>query len=126
SGFRAAPCAMRPARPVSSNGPPFRVQTWAGPFGVPPLFCVRRTGGEHRRMTGSAFWQYWYFHLPNFALAVLAYTLLGRFALSFFLPPDSTNYIWRWFCRLTDWVLVGVRAITPRYVMFLFLPLIGA
>jgi len=77
-------------------------------------------------MTGSAFWQYWYFHLPNFALAVLAYTLLGRFALSFFLPPDSTNYIWRWFCRLTDWVLVGVRAITPRYVMFLFLPLIGA
>ncbi len=77
-------------------------------------------------MTGSGFWEHWYFHLPNFVLAALAYTLLGRFALSFFLPPDSTNYIWRWFCRLTDWVVAGTAAITPRYVMFLFLPLVAA
>ncbi|MDZ4736735.1 MAG: YggT family protein [Rhodospirillaceae bacterium] len=77
-------------------------------------------------MTGADFWQHWYFHLPNFALAALVYTLLGRFALGFFLPPDSQNYIWRWFCRLTDWLLPIVAFITPRYVMFLFLPLIAA
>ena len=77
-------------------------------------------------MTGADFWQHWYFHVPNFVLAALVYTLLGRFALSFFLPPDSTNYIWRWFCRLTDWTVRTVAVITPRYVMFLFLPLIAA
>ncbi len=77
-------------------------------------------------MTGADFWQYWYFHVPNFVLAALVYTLLGRFILSFFLPPDSSNYIWRWFCRLTDWTLGAAAAITPRYVVFLFLPLIAA
>ena len=77
-------------------------------------------------MTGAAFWEYWYFHLPNFAMAAVAYTLLGRFVLSLFVPPDSTNYIWRWFCRLTDWSLRAVGVVTPRYVMFLFLPLIAA
>ncbi|MEX2201201.1 MAG: YggT family protein [Dongiaceae bacterium] len=77
-------------------------------------------------MTGADFWQHWYFHLPNFVLAALVYTLLGRFVLGFFLPPDSQNYIWRWFCRLTDWLLPIVAFITPRYVMFLFLPLIAA
>ena len=77
-------------------------------------------------MTGADFWQHWYFHVPNFVLAAIAYTLLGRFILSFFLPPDSTNYIWRWFCRLTDWAVRSAAIITPRYVMFLFLPLIAA
>ena len=77
-------------------------------------------------MTGADFWQHWYFHLPNFVLAALVYTLLGRFVLGFFLPPDSQNYIWRWFCRLTDWLLPIVAFVTPRYVMFLFLPLIAA
>jgi YggT family protein len=77
-------------------------------------------------MTGLGFWQHWYFHLPNFVLAAVAYTLLGRFALGFFLPPDSTNYIWRWFCRLTDWAVAATAIITPRYVVFLFLPLIAA
>jgi len=38
---------------------------------------------------------YWYFHLPNFVLAALMYTLLGRALLSLFLDPDSSNYIWR-------------------------------
>jgi YggT family protein len=77
-------------------------------------------------MTGPDFWQHWYFHLPNFVLAALIYTLLGRFVLGFFLPPDSQNYIWRWFCRLTDWLLPIVAFSTPRYVMFLYLPLIAA
>ncbi len=59
-------------------------------------------------------WGYWYFHLPNYAFSVLFYTLFGRFGLAFFLPLDSTNYIYRWFCRLTDWLLPPVAFITPR------------
>ena len=26
----------------------------------------------------NAFWSYWYFHIPNFVLAAVMYTLLGR------------------------------------------------
>ena len=59
-------------------------------------------------------WSYWYFHLPNYAFSVLFYTLFGRFGLGFILPPGSPNYIYRWFCRLTDWLLAPVAFITPR------------
>jgi hypothetical protein len=53
-------------------------------------------------MQGELWWSYWYFHLPNYAFAVLFWTLIGRFMFGFFLPPDSPNYIYRWFCRLTE------------------------
>jgi len=71
-------------------------------------------------------WSYWYFHLPNYAMSVLFYTLFGRFILSFFLPPDSANYIYRWFCRLTDWLLPPVSFITPRALHGNLLPLVAA
>jgi YggT family protein len=58
-------------------------------------------------------WSYWYFHLPNYAFAVLFWTLIGRFMLAFFLPPDSSNYIFRWFRRLTEWIMRPVSFITP-------------
>lgn len=77
-------------------------------------------------MLDNPFWQYWYFHLPNYVLAVLLYTLLGRFLLSFILPPDSSNYIWRFFCRLTDPVLAATGVITPRFIAPFLLPLVGA
>jgi len=57
---------------------------------------------------------YWYFHLPNFVLAAAMYTLLGRVLLSLFVDPDSTNYIWRFFCRLTDPVVAAVALVTPK------------
>src|SRR5262245_36365757 len=57
---------------------------------------------------------YWYFHLPNFILAALMYTLLGRALLGLFLEPDSTNYIWRFFCRVTDPVVAAVAVVTPK------------
>ncbi len=58
----------------------------------------------------------WWFHLPNFVLAALMYTLLGRLMLSFFFDPQSRNYIWRAFVRLTDPVLKAVAYVTPRSV----------
>jgi uncharacterized protein YggT (Ycf19 family) len=61
----------------------------------------------------SALAPYWYFHLPNFLLAALMYTVIGRLLLSFFAPPDWRNYIWRAFVRLTEPVVKAVRAVTP-------------
>ena len=60
------------------------------------------------------FLPYWYYHLPNFVLAALMYTLLGRALLGLIVQPDSSNYIWRFFCRLTDPVVDAVALVTPR------------
>ena len=57
---------------------------------------------------------YWYFHLPNFVLAALMYTLLGRALLGLIVAPDSSNYIWRFFCRITDPVVAAVSLVTPK------------
>ncbi len=56
----------------------------------------------------------WYFHLPNFLLAALMYTLLGRALLGLVVPADSSNYIWRFFCRITDPVVWAVSLVTPK------------
>ena len=58
--------------------------------------------------------QYWYFHLPNFVLAAVMYTLLGRLALSFFVAPDWKNYIWRAFVAITDPAVKLTRFVTPQ------------
>lgn len=69
-------------------------------------------------------WTYWYFHVPNFILAALVYTLIGRFALSFFVPQTWDNYIWKAFTRLTDPVVslvgAGTPSIVPHRVLLLF------
>ena len=57
---------------------------------------------------------YWYFHLPNFILAALMYTLLGRAVLGLVVGPDSTNYIWRFFCRITDPFVMLIGVVTPK------------
>ncbi|HXV23696.1 MAG TPA: YggT family protein [Alphaproteobacteria bacterium] len=77
-------------------------------------------------MSGNPFWQHWYFHLPNYALAALVYTMLGRFLLSLVLRPDTQNYIQRWFVRLTEPVIRIVRSITPAMVPHGVLPLVAA
>jgi hypothetical protein len=65
-----------------------------------------------RRMNG--FWSYWYFHIPNFILAAIMYTLLGRLALGLFVPENRDNFIWRGFKLITDPVLKLVRFVTPN------------
>jgi YggT family protein len=57
---------------------------------------------------------YWYYHLPDYLLAALMYTVLGRVALSLLLEPDSPNYIWRFFCRVTDPAIALVARVTPK------------
>jgi len=61
----------------------------------------------------SQFWSYWYFHLPNFVLAAVMYTMLGRLALGFFVPENWDNFIWRGFRLVTDPAVRVVRYITP-------------
>jgi hypothetical protein len=57
---------------------------------------------------------YWYFHLPNFVLAALMYTLLGRVLLGLIMDAHSSNYIWRFFSRVTDPVVAIVALATPK------------
>ena len=57
---------------------------------------------------------YWYFHLPNFILAALMYTMLGRFLLGLMVDADSPNYIWQFFCRITDPVIAVLATVTPK------------
>ena len=77
---------------------------------------ARGVGKTGRRTIENPVLQYWYFHLPNYVLAVLMYTLLGRLVLAFFFSQDSGNYIWRAFRRLTDPVIRAVAVITPAAV----------
>lgn len=72
------------------------------------------------------FSDYLFFHIANYALAILVYSLAGRFFLGLLLPPESGNYIWRFFCRLTDPVLTAARWLIPGYVLPGFRPLAAA
>lgn len=65
-------------------------------------------------MNAGSLAAYWYFHLPNFILAALMYTLLGRVLLGLIVGLESTNYIWRFFCRVTDPVVAVVAVVTPK------------
>jgi YggT family protein len=56
----------------------------------------------------------WYYQVPNFILAALMYTLLGRVLLGLIVQPDSSNYIWRFFCQITDPVVAAISLVTPR------------
>ena len=60
--------------------------------------------------------EHWYFHIPNFVLAAIMYTLAGRLVLGLFVPEDWDNYIWRAFVGMTQPVVNVVRAITPVIV----------
>lgn len=64
--------------------------------------------------TAPSILAHWHYHLPNFALAALMYTLIGRAALGLVMDPDSTNYIWRFFCRLTDPFVALITPLTPK------------
>jgi YggT family protein len=64
--------------------------------------------------SGGSFLSQWYFQVPNFVLAALMYTLLGRALLGIIVQPNSSNYIWRFFCQVTDPVVAAVAVVTPK------------
>lgn len=63
---------------------------------------------------GGSIFAAWYFQVPNFLLAALMYTLLGRALLGLIVGPDSPNYIWRFFCRITDPFVALISYVTPK------------
>jgi hypothetical protein len=76
------------------------------------VFVVLVQGGN----VSAEFLRYWYFHIPNFLLAALMYTLIGRFVLTFIFDPEAPNYIWRAFVAITDPAIRAVGYVTPRAV----------
>ena len=70
------------------------------------------------------FWSYLPFWIWAYGLAVVAWTCLGRFLLSFMVPPDSGNYIWRGFRFITDWAIALIRIITPNFIRPRYMPLV--
>jgi hypothetical protein len=80
-----------------------------------PGWLIAEAPREHRTLdTATSIATYWYYHLPNFVLAALMYTMLGRFLLGLMVDPDSPNYIWRFFCRFTDPVIGVIAMVTPK------------
>ncbi len=67
-------------------------------------------------MNSQSLVTYWYFHLPNFVLAAVMYTMLARVLLGLMVPPDSPNFIWRFFCRATDPIVAIIAVVTPKTV----------
>ncbi len=101
----------RPARAIRSwkkRPPDLAVSQARRGFRAPPSFV---SWTRSVVIVMPDIWTYWYFHIPNFVLAALVYTLIGRFVLGFFVPENWDNYIWRAFRRLTDPVVqvVGSR-----------------
>lgn len=66
------------------------------------------------------------FWLVTYGLAVIGWTLIGRFMLQFLVPQDSALYIWRAFRWLTDWAVATARLLVPSYVPPGYLPLVAA
>ena len=42
------------------------------------------------------------------------YTLIGRVVLGLMVDADSPNYIWRFFCRITDPFVALIAPLTPK------------
>jgi hypothetical protein len=61
----------------------------------------------------GAFWTY---QIPNLILAMLMYTIIGRFLLSLMFPPDSDKVIWKVFGQVTRPVISVVSLVTPASV----------
>lgn len=66
------------------------------------------------------------FWIVTYTLSAVGWTCLGRFLLSFFVPPDSALYIWRAFRWITDWAVGAAAAVTPRLVPPILLAPIAA
>jgi YggT family protein len=59
---------------------------------------------------------FWLYQVPNLILAMLMYTIIGRFILSLIFPPESDRVVWRVFVQITDPVIKSVAAVTPLAV----------
>ena len=61
--------------------------------------------------------------LIDYLLGAAMWTLIGRFGMSFFLPPQSEFFFMRMFVRITDPMLRLFRPITPGFLVEPLIPL---
>lgn len=66
------------------------------------------------------------FWIVNYGLALVMWLCVGRFLLSFFIARQPNNYIWRSFRFFTEWAVLGVSFVTPRFIHPVLLPPIAA
>jgi hypothetical protein len=84
-------------------------------MGPSVVFSVKGVNRERAAVDpANTLFTHWYFHLPNFILAALMYTLMARALLGLIVQPDASNYIWRFFCRITDPVIAIITPVTPK------------
>ncbi|MGD9784266.1 MAG: hypothetical protein AB7E80_04195 [Hyphomicrobiaceae bacterium] len=68
-------------------------------------------------MTASeSFAAYWWYHIPNLALAALIYTLIGRYLLEILFAKKQDAVILTVFRQVTDPIVNLVRLVTPGVV----------
>ena len=67
--------------------------------------------------------EYWPFHVANYLLAVVAYTLIGRSLLSLFVPQTSNFFVMRFFRMITDPFIRAFRLVTPGFLHPFAVPL---
>jgi uncharacterized protein YggT (Ycf19 family) len=59
----------------------------------------------------------------DYVLGIVMWTLIGRTAMSFFLPQDSNFFFMRFFVRATDPLLKLFAPITPSFLLDPLVPL---
>ncbi len=107
--------ASRAATPSSRKKPPEGSLAHARRFGARQR-APNSSPSRRPAMTAADFAAYWHYHVPNFILAALIYTLIGRLILGLVAPENWDNYIWIAFQRLTDPFLAAVRFVTPALI----------
>lgn len=68
---------------------------------------------------GIPFWAI----VVDYVLGVVMWTLIGRSAMSIFLPEDSSFFFMRFFVRSTEPLLRAFRIITPGFLVRPLVPL---
>lgn len=64
----------------------------------------------------TSFFQHWYYHVPNYILAILLYACIGRFILSLFAPAGWDHFIWKGFVRVSDPAVKTAAYLAPAAV----------
>ena len=62
----------------------------------------------------------------DYAMGMVMWTLIGRSAMSFFLPEDSDFFFMKFFVKSTDPILKFFRRVTPSFLIRPMVPLFVA
>jgi len=61
--------------------------------------------------------------IVDYSLGVVMWTLIGRFAMGFFLPQDSNFFFMKFFVRSTDPIIRAFKYVTPSFLIQPLVPM---